>query len=405
MRMKINIVLLVAVGCLMVVACGPDEVSKPEAPSPNGCQYTVTNIENYPYSPQEYVFTPPNGNYPTMPQPTDNKATVAGIELGRYLFYERKLSGNNTMNCASCHQIEKAFTDGLATSKGIDNINGKRSSMSLINVGFAQQAGRNYVYMWDGRFKTLEQQALTPIEDVLEMHANWADVECKLRNSTLYHRLFRAAFGIKTNKEITRDLAAKALAQFVRSLVSFNSRYDGNKLRNRQPGVDYSFTDDETEGYKIFFNDQLTSALDFTLPAAECNHCHDSQLFSNGTFSNNGLDESQNLENFTDNGYGAITGIKIDNGKFKVPTLRNIALTAPYMHDGRFNTLQEVLDHYVDHLKYAPNLDANLTNPPTSGISRGLRTLTTAEKTKIVLFLNTLTDSSYFNKPEWKSPF
>lgn len=395
--------LLFPILALLAFACNNDKINI-EPPSPNGCTYVDTNVEGFAYQPVPYQLPVLNYRYPTMEIPADNPMTVAGVHLGRFLFYEKRFSGNNTMSCGSCHELNKAFTDGQATSLGIDGMRGRRNAPSLINIGFVRNIeGRNF--MWDGRFASLEQQAIAPIEDMVELHADWRDVECKLRNDTIYHRMFRQAFGIRSSREITRDLAVKAVAQFLRSLVSFNSKYDGAFLNNRQPGGFYELSNSEERGHTIFFNDNNGSLIDVGLPSGECNHCHTGPMLSNHAFSNNGLDLAPNLTEFTDLGLGGVTRNLSDNGKFRAVTLRNIALTGPYMHDGRFATLEDVLDHYVDHVKYAPNLDVNLANPNQNGVVLSRTDMTPQQKQDVIRFLRTLTDSSYFNKQEWSDPF
>ena len=318
--------------------------------------------------------------FPKMDIPADNPMTTEGVELGRFLFYDKLLSANGTMACASCHLTDKSFTDGNATSKGVDGISGRRSSMSLENIGFVNKG-----LFWDGRTRTLEEQALQPIEDPIELHNKWSQVIDKLKSHADYPTRFRKAFGINDASEITKEMAAKAMAQFERTLISGNAKVD--KVFRREG----EFSDDEYSGYLLFFN--AAGA-----PDAQCGHCHTSPFYSSNDFFNNGLDSVSSLTGFKDLGRGVITKKEFDNGKFRAPTLRNIELTAPYMHDGRYETLEEVVDHYASGGHYADNIDPFI--PQIAAIR-----LTAKQKKQIVLFLKTLTDTSFASNPAFQSPF
>ena len=292
------------------------------------------------YAPEAYTPVIP-ANFPPLEVPEDNPLTVQGIDLGRHLFFDSILSADSTMSCSSCHLPQGNFTDNLAISKGIDDIAGERSSMTLLNVAFS-----NTGLFWDGEINTLEEQALLPVEDPIELHDTWPNVESKLRRHADYPAMFRKAFGIEDESEITKELAANAIAQFERIMISSgDSKYD--RVIN---GTDV-FTDLELDGHDIFFdvNEDVTRH-------AECGHCHNAPLFTTNEFFNNGLDEVNDLKDFSDLGRGAVTDKLFDMGTFKVPTLRNIEFSAPYMHDGRFATLDEVIDHYVTGGKHADNL-------------------------------------------------
>ncbi len=327
------------------------------------------------YNPVAYDLNIPEG-FPAMEIPENNPLTVDGVELGRHLFYDTILSSDSTMSCAHCHHPTGGFTDNLAVSTGVDGIAGTRSSMSLINVGFY-----NTGLFWDGRVVSLEDQALLPVEDPIELHDQWPHVEEKLQRSNFYPELFRKAFGIEDNCEITRDLATKAIAQFERSLVSFNSRYD--KIKYQLQGF---FSDDELMGEDMFFD------ISPEVADAECGHCHNdgSRLLTDNSYRNNGLDTV-----FTDEGLGGVTGVSFDIGKFRVPSLRNIEHTAPYMHDGRFQTLEEVIDHYNSGGHITNNLDP-LMHPLE---------LTEQEKGQLLTFLKTFTDTTFINDPRYQNPF
>jgi len=337
-----------------------------------------------PQKPTAYALAIPAG-FPAPIIPADNPLTNEGVALGRMLFYEKALSSTGTMSCGSCHQQSKAFTDGLPLAVGVDGVANPRGTMSLANVAWSTQL------TWDGAFTTLETQAQKPLENPIELHQLLATSVAKLQATTRYPPLFQAAFGTAT---ITPALTLKALAQFERTLVSGTSRYD--KYAATRTG----FTADELAGLQLY----TTHIAPGSVRGAECFHCHTQPLMSSnyeGRFFNNGLDLT-----FTDPGRGGITKLAVDQGKFIAPTLRNIALTAPYMHDGRFKTLEEVLDHYSDHVQMAsPNLDPNLTqgiNDPPFGTHMDL---TATEKKQVLAFLKTLTDSTFVNDKRFANPF
>jgi len=360
---------------LFVLSCNDDDT--PVICSPSG---DLSEIE---YNPQDYNFE--HGDcLPTMFIPATNTLTVDGVELGRHLFYDPILSADSSMACAGCHFPELSFSDGKKVSKGIDGLEGKRSAMSIINLGYLEKG-----LFWDGRVNTLEEQALVPVEDPIELHDTWMNVETKLRRHATYPTMFRKAFGIGDTEDITRDLAVRALAQFERSVVSFNSEYD--KVKIKEEAI---FSDSAERGFRMFFDhnqNQGQGLLD-----AECGHCHSDILFSNGEYFNNGLDAVNSLTDFEDWGRGLVTQDTFDNGKFRVPTLRNIALTAPYMHDGRFETLEEVIDFYNESPNHTgSNVDVNI---------RPLN-LTEGQKQDLINFLHTLTDTVFTNNPAYQSPF
>jgi cytochrome c peroxidase len=330
------------------------------------------------YSPTSYDLKY-SVNFPKMIIPADNPLTTDGVELGRFLFFDKLLSANGTMACANCHLPEAGFTDNQATSKGIDGFSGKRSSMSLANIGFV-----NSGLFWDGRVKTLEEQAFLPVEDPIELHNNWSKVVEKFKTDANYPTRFRKAFGINSTAEITKELAIKAIAQFERTLISDNAKID--QVRKVS-----DLSDDELSGYQLFFND-------VGVPDAQCGHCHTSPFYSSNDYFNNGLDSVTSLVNFRDLGRGQFTKKLFDNGKFRTPSLRNIELTAPYMHDGRFKTLEEVVEHYASGGHYSENVDPFI--PQIKLINMTIR-----QKRQIVAFLKTLTDSTFANNPKFKTPF
>lgn len=306
--------------------------------------------------------------------PENNMLTVDGVFLGKKLFYDPILSVDSTKSCASCHLPSFSFNDNKALSEGVNKKLSLRSSMPLINLVYTKNG-----FFWDGRVKTLEEQALLPVEDPNEMNHKWVDVEKIIQNHKQYPTLFRKAFGITQASEITRDHITKAIAQFERTIISANSKYD-KILRGEA-----LFTDLELYGFTMFVDN------DPNVKDAECGHCHSIPLGTADQFFNNGLVEAPNMTEFKDMGRGKITGNLIDRGKFKAPTLRNVTITAPYMHDGRFKTLDEVLDHYSSGGKSSPNKDPLLY--PLN--------FTPFEKRALKAFLETLVDTSYLKDPKF----
>jgi len=322
------------------------------------------------YVPTPYDLQLPD-NFLIATTPEDNPLTIEGVELGRMLFYDPILSGDNTQSCSSCHQQEHSFTDSDQFSKGIDGSIGTRNSMQITNIMWTEKL------FWDGRAIGLEQQALEPVENPIEMHEIWVNAIDEITNHEDYPTLFLQAF---EQKEITKELVAKAIAQFERTLISKDSKYD----KIIAPGGGIFFTDQELNGFDIFNTEK-----------GDCFHCHGSILFTDNTFHNNGLDSSH-----LDEGLAIITSEDSDIGKFKTPTLRNIALTAPYMHDGRFQTLEEVIDFYSEGLKNSSTIDPLMKNVEHGGIQ-----LTDDEKQDLLAFLHTLTDTVFINNPDFSSPF
>lgn len=352
--------------------CGGDE------PQPAG------DLADIPYVPQAYLLPELPYFFPDLSVPADNPLTVDGVELGRYLFYDPILSVDSTLSCAGCHRQELGFTDGLALSEGVGQTIGIRNAKPLANVGFFEKG-----LFWDGRVQTLEELALHPIEDPLEMKNTLENLIADLQVHPEYPAMFRKAFGIADREEISAPLIAKALGQFTRTLVSFNAKYDYANW-DRGPETQF-FSPSELRGQKLFNREPI----DPDEPHPGCSHCHVGPLVSTNEYANNGLDEALEPVDFPDPGLGGITGKPSDFGKFRVPSLRNIALTAPYMHDGRFATLEEVLDHYSSGGHYADNLDANIF--PFS--------LTAQEREDLLSFLHTLTDTVFVQEPAYGNPF
>lgn len=324
--------------------------------------------------------------------PSDNPITNEGATLGRVLFYDKKLSANGTISCSSCHKQEHGFSDPEVLSKGFNGGLTRRHSMGLANARF-YQTGK---FFWDERAATLEDQVLMPFQDAVEMGLTLAQLEQIVQAQSYYPPLFQAAFG---NDSINSDRISKALAQFVRSLVSVTSKYDVGRAMTSSPLNNFpNFTPEENNGKRLF-NAQ-------NLAAPSCNSCHLSEAFvapllvggATTIGTNNGLDSISTV----DQGIYESTGINGHRGKFKVPSLKNIAVRPPYMHDGRFATLAEVLDHYntgiQNHLTLQPFLKDSIGNPVKYN-------LTSQEKADIIAFLNTLTDNAMLTEEKYSDPF
>lgn len=319
--------------------------------------------------------------------PSDNPITNDGATLGRVLFYDKSLSANGTIACASCHQQDKGFSDEATLSFGFDGGTTGRHSMTLINARFYQR-GR---FFWDERATTLEEQVLMPFQDPVEMGMTLEQVVSKVQEQTYYPELFENAFG---SQEINEDNISKALAQFIRSIVSYSSKYDEGRALSVSPGGNFqNFTAEENLGKNLFFQ---------PIPSGggSCFACHTTEAFvsANPGPQNNGLDALS----LGDLGAGGVFPNPIFVGRFKTSTLRNIELTAPYMHDGRFATLEEVVEHYNSGIQPHPTLSPALTDNNGNPVQLNF---TDAEKSALVAFLKTLTDNSVSTEEKWSNPF
>ncbi|MCL2682008.1 MAG: c-type cytochrome [Bacteroidales bacterium] len=348
-------------------------------------------------------------HFPTILNiPSDNPMTIEGVELGRHLFYEGRLSGrfelDSMMSCFSCHRQENAFESGMDNQfydtetgrmLGLTGIKTPHAMMPLINLVFQHDG-----YMWNGMVhssnqnlgnanygvpaqepfnqKNLESFVWMMIAAPHEIHGTIERSVNAIASISKYPPMFEAAFG---TPEVTIDRICKAIAQFVRTLISADSKYDRFKQGRAQ------LTDDEFAGYQLFSSE-----------TADCFHCHGgdgNRLFSTYGFSNNGLDAEHN--DLRDRFF--ITQNPQDIGKYKIPTLRNIALTAPYMHDGRFKTLEEVIEFYSTGLKWSPTIDPNMKQVNQGGVQ-----LTDVQKRQLIAFLHTLTDSTFITNPKFAKP-
>lgn len=343
-----------------------------------------TKNDNLVYNPTPVSLKLPDHfiyiNPPTIPE--ENPLTVEGIALGRKLFFEKKLSKNNSISCASCHNPANAFNDkGRAFSLGADGQLGVINAMPLFNLAFTADFRDHGNFNWNGRFNSIEEQNFEPVTNPLEMDENWVNVVSKLQNDGTYPDLFFEAFGTKA---IDSNLVVKALAQFERTLISGNSKMDNQmKFEAGLPYTGARLNAQEERGYDIFISENK----------GDCMHCHGlkpNPLWTDYKFRNNGLDLNP------DSGLAVNTKKASDVGKFKTPSLRNLVFTAPYMHDGRFNTLDEVIDFYTDSVNFnSPNIDVNMIKT---------RNLTALEKQDLIAFLKAITDSTFVSEPAFSAP-
>lgn len=302
--------------------------------------------------------------FPELEIPAENQLTQARIDLGRKLFYEKKLSRDESISCGSCHLQEKAFTDGRQVGEGIEGRQLLRNTPTLANIGFTDR-----MFM-DGGVITLELQSQSPIFTHEEFDFTIAEFLVRIAGDAEYKRMFSEAYGQEPGAfGISRSIAA-----FERTMISGNSRFDSYEYENDQSALSES----EKRGRDLFFSAETA-----------CTECHVPPLFTNFEYENIGL-----YENYADSGRARITELSVDNGKFKVPTLRNVALTAPYMHDGSFASLEAVIDHF------------NTGGVPHANKSELIKPLglTEQEKADLVAFLGSLTDDSFLNDPDLSDP-
>jgi cytochrome c peroxidase len=305
-------------------------------------------------------------NFPDAVQDIEgNYPTEKGFELGRKLFHDGRLSGDNTISCSFCHEQAFAFTHhGHDFSHGINNLAGTRNAPAVQNMAFQQE------YFYDGASNSLQMLSIVPIHNPSEMDETLPAIAEKLKQDEAYVKLFKQAFD---DGQVSSNNILKALAQFMTMMVSSNSRYD--KYVRHEPGG--TLTPQELEGMQLF--------------EEKCASCHMTDLFTDSAFRNNGLPPNPGLN---DLGRETVTGFTTDRYKFKVPSLRNVALTAPYMHDGRFGSLQSVLNFYDSGVQHSPTLDPLLNKNGVLGIP-----LSSQEKEALITFLKTLTDEEYINNP------
>lgn len=369
---------------LTFIACSKNETNSIGADP-------ISSVLNLPANPFNYsnIAQPPYLSGPDIQgqinTPLNNAITDNGATLGRVLFYDKSLSINNTIACASCHKQANAFSDPVAKSTGFNGGLTGRNSMSLIDAKYYTNGN----FFWDQRANTLENQVLIPIQDLVEMGMTLPQLETKLRALNYYPPLFTKAFG---DGNITSNRISLAISQFVRSIVSYQSKYDAGRsnfpaIPAPPPNAPFpNFSVQENRGKEIFLSPQFA-----------CAACHGSETFTAPGPKNNGLDLTT-----TDRGFGAVTNNINNDGLFKVTTLRNVELTAPYMHDGRFATLEQVVDHYSSGVKNHPNLSPQLVLP--NGQPR-LANFSPQDKVALVAFLKTLTDVTVSTDEKYSNPF
>jgi len=345
---------------VVMIACNPDDPKVEFDPTPYALEL---------------------GAFPAPALPNDNLPTIAGVKLGRMLFYEKRMSKDNSMTCGSCHKQQDGFSDSRKFSIGVKGLEGHRQAMPLMNL-----AWHEYGFFWDGRSPTLRDQALRPIQDTLEMDEKLENVVAKLEEDQKYKDQFIRAFG---DDVITPQRIGMAIEQFEFTLISNRSKYDDYLAGKVQ------LTESEERGRNLFFSDfnPTTGAK-----GAECVHCHTGFNFSIHTYLNNGLDSKGR---FTDLGRYEVTHNEEQRARFKLPSLRNVALTAPYMHDGRFQTLEEVVEHYNTGVLYSGTLDESMDHNLLLG---GLQ-LTEEDKADLIAFLKTLTDLAFVKDERYSDPF
>jgi len=337
---------------------------------------------NLPEKPYSYTsvdlpayFTQPGRSYDNTP--LDNPITDDGATLGRVLFYDTRLSANNTTSCASCHLQKHAFSDPNPASKGFHGAVTDRRAMPLVNLRYYQRAR----FFWDERAGNLEEMVLMPIENRIEMGQDLAKVVQLLSRDAAYSRLFERAFG---DRAVTEERIGRALAQFVRSMVSYESRYDEGRARAGSPHDDFAnFTLQENRGKALFLRN--------------CANCHmkdGNEHFFVPTPANTGLRKD---DPSADGGVGDVTLRAADLGSFKAPSLRNVEVTAPYGHDGRFANLDVLMDHYSDVV----------LSDPSHGymVPVGPLRFTSSEKASLIAFLKTLTDRKFLSDSKFSNPF
>ena len=299
--------------------------------------------------------------FPIPDLPTDNPLTVERVELGKKLFFDANLSLNKTISCASCHEPDKAFSDSRALSQGVSENLTRRHSMPLFNLAWKDE------FFWDGRVSTLREQVFNPLQHPDEMGISIEELVVRLQSSPEYQQNFAKAF---TPGEITPEHIALALENYLLSLTSYTSKFD------QAAAGKASLSEQEKRGFELFMTEYEPRSGRY---GADCFHCHGGALLTDNEFHNNGLAPS------TDKGRNEFTGKRSDENKFSTPSLRNLSLTAPYMHDGRFATLEEVVEHYSTGIRQSDTLDPNLAKHPKAGLQ-----LTIEDKAALVAFLKSL---------------
>ena len=354
---------------------------------------TITSADylNLPITPYEYNVSLPNfyaNNVANIDNsPITNPISNNGATLGRVLFYDKNLSLNRTVSCASCHKQSEGFSDSRTLSIGFTGGTTDRHGMTILNARYYQR-GR---FFWDERAVMLEDQVLQPLQNTVEMGLTAAQISERVTEQPYYNQLFINAFGDNT---ISNDRISKALAQFVRSIVSYQSKYDTGRATVNNPNQAFSnFTIQENQGKQLFFT---------PIPqgGGGCAGCHGTEAFVSTRPENNGIDAIST----TDLGVGGASSPIRQNlvGTFKNSSIRNIELSAPYMHDGRFATLEQVVEHYNSGIQAHPNLSGILKDANGDPVKLNF---SAAQKNALVAFMKTLTDNSVATEVRWSNPF
>ena len=407
-------IILFCLVSLLVISCGGEDnntdsdITSDNLPSYDSLPGLTLTGEYYNYSeillPEHYLYN----DFPDSfifqhaasdldNTPNHNTITNAGATLGRVLFYDKKLSANGTIACASCHLQSLGFSDANTLSVGFEGDLTRRHSMGIVNARF-YESGK---FFWDERADTLEDQVLMPFQDSVEMGLTLSELEEIVRNQSYYPTLFQDAFGDNT---ISSDRISRALAQFIRSIVSVTSQYDIERSQVNSPLLDFpGFTDQENLGKDLFF---LPRTLD-NGDTINCVGCHITEAFIrpvplSDLPTTNSVTNGLDAESTDDKGIYEATGNSDDIGKFKVPSLKNIAIRPPYMHDGRFVTLDEVIDHY----SIGVQKHINLAHPLLGSDGEPVKfNFTETEKEALIAFLNTLTDYDMISDVKYSNPF
>ena len=377
MKAKILFLLSLVIVLLSLENCKPDPKTQTTSTDPDSL-----------YRGTKYIIQIPFG-FPSLTNPYKDSLTVEGIQLGRRLFYDKRLSSTGLLACASCHMLQHGFADSIALATNVSGLN-KRNAPTIQNLAWAP------IMFWDGRQPTLAAQAQDAGHNELGLLP--ASAVPMLQADSVYARLFRKAFG--RPGKVTESEIYLAIQEFEMSAISANSRFDSLQRGQAQ------YTPEESDAFFTIF----------TQNTGECFHCHAEgndllmvNRTSGFTFRNNGLQVANTINDFADAGRGAITGLSTDYGLFKNPTLRNIAVSGPYMHDGRYKTLEQVINFYSDSLHLTPNADPNIALHMDTANGEHLLTggmhFTAQQKADLLILLNDMTDTSFLNNPNLKSPF
>ncbi len=402
-------------GCAALLpACGPVDGSTGPGTTPGGSDpvptmpsygplpSAVTDVLNLPNTPDNYANLDLPAHFRSAyvrasdNTPANNAITDAGATLGRVLFYDPLLSQNRTIACASCHAQDKGFGDPAAFSMGFAGGMTGRNAMPIIDARYY----RNGRFFWDQRAATLEEQVVGPIQNAVEMGMTLPEVVTRVSAQPYYTTLFERAFGDST---VSSDRIAKALAQFARSIVSYRSRFDAGLAQTGDILPSFgNLTAQENQGKALFLGRAGCAACHLDSGPPQPGPRPNQAAFFIEIATNNGLDATVDVG---DDGVGDVTGRAADKGRFKSPSLRNIAVTGPYMHDGRFATLTQVVEHYNSGVQAHPNLDGRLRVPGTTTVTPRRLGLTADEVQSIVAFLGTLTDDALAKDPKYSDPF